>query len=80
MCHKLPWPLAPRVFPVLLVSAKTDTFDFIVVQAPVSLEALPESFYSNGRNLREEDSTLKRKKPVLGYELLAPPANRMLSG
>jgi len=80
MCHKLPGPLAPRVFPVLLVSAKTNISDFIVVQVPVSLDALPESFYSNGRNLREEDSTLKKRKPVLGYGLLASQANRMLAG
>lgn len=66
MCHKLPWPLAPRVFPVLLVSAKTDSSSFIVVQVPVSIESLPESFYSNGRKLREGANTLKRRKPVLG--------------
>lgn len=79
MCHKLPWPLAPRVFPVLLVSAKTNISDFIVVQVPVSIEALPEAFYSNGRNLRVEDGALKKRKPVLGYELLIPQANRMLA-
>lgn len=66
MCHKLPWPLSPRVFPVLVVTAKTDKSSFIVVQIPVSIESLPDSFYSNGRNIREGDSVVKQKKPVLG--------------
>ena len=71
MCHKLPWPLAPRVFPVLLVSAKTED-GFIVVQIPVSIESLPASFYSNGRNLREGHSALEKQKPVLGYRHTHP--------
>lgn len=66
MCHKLPWPLAPRVFPVLVVLAKTGD-GFIVLQVPISLESLPASFYSSGRNLREGDSALKKRKPVLGW-------------
>lgn len=66
MCHKLPFPLSPRVFPVLVVTAKQGPSSFIVVQIPVDLEPLPEAFYSNGRNLQEGDSALKKKKPVLG--------------
>ncbi|KAL8719064.1 MAG: hypothetical protein Q9225_003880 [Loekoesia sp. 1 TL-2023] len=69
MCHKLPFPLSTRVFPVLIITAKTGTHDFIVVQIPVSIEPLPEAFYSNGRNLKEGDSSLKRKKPILGWRL-----------
>lgn len=67
MCHKLPWPLAPRVFPVLLVSGKTDASGFVVVQVPVSVELLPGAFYSNGRNRRDGDGALERRKVVLGY-------------
>lgn len=66
MCHKLPFPLLPRVFPVLLVTAKTGRHSFVVVQIPVDIKSLPEAFYSNGRNRREGDSALKRKTPVLG--------------
>lgn len=66
MCHKLPFPLLPRVFPVLLVTAKTGQHAFVVVQMPVNIKSLPEAFYSNGRNGREGDSLLKRKAPVLG--------------
>ncbi len=58
--------MSPRVFPVLVVTAKTDRFSFIVVQIPVSVESLPDAFYSNGRNVREGDSALTRKKSVLG--------------
>lgn len=67
MCHALPWPLAPRVFPILLVTAKVGKFGFVVVQVPVTIGPLSESFYSNGRNIREGDNVLQRKKPILGY-------------
>jgi hypothetical protein len=67
MCHKLPFPLAPRVFPVLVITAETGAAEFVVVQIPVNLESLPEAFYSNGRNLKEGRSALQKKKPVLGY-------------
>lgn len=64
MCHKLPFPLAPRVFPVLVVHARTGSNGLIVVQIPVNLRSLPQSFYSSGRNQTEGDSPIKRKKPV----------------
>ena len=69
MCHQLPFPLSTRVFSVLVVTAKTGQDEFVVVQAPIDIRSLPQAFYSNGRNAREGDSALKRKTPVLGYEL-----------
>ena len=66
MCHELPFPLSPRVFSILVVTAKTGRFDFIIAQIPVDIRSLPEAFYSNGRNIREGDSALKRKKTILG--------------
>ncbi|KAL8731751.1 MAG: hypothetical protein Q9166_003198 [cf. Caloplaca sp. 2 TL-2023] len=66
ICHKLPFPLSTRVFPVLVVTAMTGTQDFIVVQLPIKLDTLPEAFYSNGRNLKEGDNALRRKKPIPG--------------
>ena len=67
MCHKLPFPLTTRTFPVLVVSAKTAPTESIIVHIPIDIQKLPEAFYSNGRNLREGDSELKRKKPVLAF-------------
>ena len=67
MCHKLPFPLLPRVFPELVVTAKTGPFSFIVVQIPVNINSLQEAFYSSGRNLKEGDTDVKRKSPVIGY-------------
>ncbi|KAL8971636.1 MAG: hypothetical protein Q9183_000959 [Haloplaca sp. 2 TL-2023] len=71
MCHKLPFPLMPRVFPVLIISATTNLTpnpdDFIVVQIPVDIRNLPEAFYSNGRNQLEGDTSIKRKKVVIGF-------------
>lgn len=67
MCHKLPFPLSPRVFPVLVITARTGPESFVIVQIPVDLTKLPKAFYSNGRNIKEGNSELKRKKPTLGY-------------
>lgn len=67
MCHKLPFPLTTRVFPVLVVTALTGTNEGIDVQIPIDIRNLPAAFYSNGRNLTEGDSALKKKKPVLAY-------------
>ncbi|KAI4142691.1 MAG: hypothetical protein LQ341_003136 [Variospora aurantia] len=58
--------MATRVFPVLVISAKTGASGFIVVQIPVHIKSLAHAFYSNGRNVQEGNSSLKRKKPVLG--------------
>ncbi|KAL8675333.1 MAG: hypothetical protein Q9168_000290 [Polycauliona sp. 1 TL-2023] len=66
MCHKLPFPLSTRVFSVLVITATTGREDFIVVQLPVEIDTLKEAFYSNGRNITEGSSALKRKKPIMG--------------
>ena len=66
MSHKLPFPLLPRVFPVLIITSRTGRSGFIVVQIPINLKALPESFYSSGRNQTQGDTAVKRKRPVLG--------------
>ena len=68
MCHELPAMLSNRVFPVLVVTAKRGKHAFVVVQIPVDISNLTVAMYSNGRNLHEGDSAVKRKKPVLGYE------------
>ncbi|KAL8936410.1 MAG: hypothetical protein Q9211_004202 [Gyalolechia sp. 1 TL-2023] len=78
MCHKLPFPLSTRVFPVLVITAKTGTNDFIIVQIPVDIKTLQEAFYSNGRNITEGNSALKRKKPILGFAM-SKPGNWMTS-
>ncbi|KAL9076723.1 MAG: hypothetical protein Q9161_000708 [Pseudevernia consocians] len=66
MCHKLPAMLSNRVFSVLVVTAKRGKHSFVVVQIPVDISGLTVAMYSNGRNLHEGDSAVKRKKPVLG--------------
>ena len=60
--------LSNRVFPVLVVTAKRGQHSFVVVQIPVDISNLTVAMYSNGRNLHEGDSKVKRKKPVLGYK------------
>lgn len=66
MCHELPAILSNRVFPVLVITAKMGKRSFVVVQIPIDIQNLTASMYSNGRNLTEGDSSLKRQKPVLG--------------
>ena len=73
MCHKLPPPLAPRTFPVLVVSALEDGADGgqprtgIVVHVPIDISSFPLAMYSNGRNVKEGADNQQRKKVVLGY-------------
>lgn len=66
MCHELPAILSNRVFPVLIVTAKRGKHSFVVVQIPIDIHNLTASMYSSGRNMTEGDSSLKRRKPVLG--------------
>lgn len=68
MGHQLPAMLSNRVFPVLILTAKRGKHAFVVVQIPVDITGLTVAMYSNGRNVQEGDSAVKRKKPVLGYE------------
>lgn len=72
MCHQLPFPLHPRVFSVLVATAKTGSVGslegegLIVVQVPVDISTLKEAMYSNGRNEREGEAGLKRKRCATG--------------
>ena len=67
MCHKLPPPLAPRVFPTLVVTAYHETDTFVVAQVPVDIAQLDEALYSNGKNkTKGGKDPLKQKSVVLG--------------
>lgn len=45
MAHQIPSPLNNRVFPVLVVTAKRQQSEFIVVQIPVATRGLPNAKY-----------------------------------
>lgn len=68
MCHHLPFPVANRTFPVLILTAKTSATDGIVVQIPIDTQDFPDSrvLYTNGRNRRDAstDNPEKRKKMI----------------
>ncbi|KAF4534825.1 hypothetical protein BFW01_g125 [Lasiodiplodia theobromae] len=68
MCHQMPPPLTNRVFPVVVVTAKTSPDSFVVVQIPVDLTDFPDGdvLYANGRNKRDADPGLTRKKITRG--------------
>ena len=64
MAHKLPTPLRPRVFSVLLLTVRCSN-DCLVVQVPVDLKGFSGAFYSNGRNQTEGASPLMKKEVLL---------------
>ncbi|KAF4310319.1 hypothetical protein GTA08_BOTSDO03026 [Botryosphaeria dothidea] len=68
MCHQMPPPLTNRVFPVVIITAKTGADSFVVVQIPVDLQDFPDGdvLYSNGRNKRDGESSVKSKKVTPG--------------
>lgn len=69
MCHAMPFPLKPRCFPILVVTANVQPDDgFIAITIPVSLsaETTPTSYYSSGRNVLEAPDKQRKAKPVFG--------------
>lgn len=69
MAHKIPAPLANRVFSVLVVKAKnvtTTPHSFIIVQVPVDVSKVPSALYANGRHKQEADTAQKKKDIVMG--------------
>ncbi|KKY25199.1 hypothetical protein UCRPC4_g02005 [Phaeomoniella chlamydospora] len=68
MCHSLQFPLKPRCFPVLVITAilSDEPNAFLVITVPVDLSRQPKSFYSSSRNITEGDTKQKTQKPVLG--------------
>ena len=80
MCHKLPWPLQPRVFSVLVIEFRPmDPLLFFVVQLPVDLSEFDGPTYSNGRvqaQRGDEASKVERRPCVIGY-VSAPMHNQL---
>lgn len=77
MGHKIPTPLAPRVFSVLVVRGKPsasrppiqnirDANGFVTAQIPVDLSQCQAAFYANGRHLTEGEDAVKKAKVVMG--------------
>ncbi|KAL1643496.1 hypothetical protein SLS58_004856 [Diplodia intermedia] len=68
MCHNPSALITNRAFPVVVITAKTDSEGFVVIQIPVNLSVFPNGdvLYANGRNRREADTALRRKKTTPG--------------
>jgi len=66
MCHHIPSPLENRVFPTLVVRAKTGVDSFVVAQIPVELSQVAESMYSSGRHRTHGGTSQKKDKVVQG--------------
>ena len=64
MCHKIPAPLQPRCFSVLVCTASTSPTSFIAVTVPVELGDL--GYYATGKNVQSETDAQRRKQVVVG--------------
>ena len=67
MAHDLGAMLTPRVFGVAVVSGQlNEGKTFVVVQLPVDLSGHAGAMYSNGRNVKDGDTKLKKKRCLQG--------------
>lgn len=66
MCHKLPSPIGPRCFPVLVITASCSENEFVAVTVPVDIRNFNSSFYSSSRNTREGLDVETKKAVTLG--------------
>lgn len=73
MCHRLPFPLHPRVFSVVVATARThspspssttSSSSFIVAQIPISLTNIPAAFYSNNRYKQPDQKSSEIHNPI----------------
>ncbi|MCJ1317492.1 hypothetical protein MMC15_002817 [Xylographa vitiligo] len=74
MCHRLPFPLRPRVFAVAVATARTLApggegagEGLVVVQVPVDVRGWPRAGYTNGGNVREGGGVQARRCVVGRY-------------
>lgn len=68
MVHKLPFPLQPRNFSVMVISAKSTTVtQSLTAQIPIDLRSAPGARYVNGSNQKMDSlSSEQRRSTVLG--------------
>jgi hypothetical protein len=66
MAHAIPFPLEPRVFATLVLTARDSRSSFLTVQVPVDLSAVTSAKYSNGSNCTSGRTAQEKKKPVIG--------------
>lgn len=66
MAHAIPFPLEPRVFATLVLTARDSPSSFMTVQIPVDLSTIPSAKYSNGSNRTTGSTPQEKKKPVFG--------------
>lgn len=66
MAHAVQFPLAPRVFSTLVLTARDSPSSFLTVQIPINLSTVPTVKYSNGSNRSSGSTAQEKKKPVIG--------------
>ena len=66
MAHAIQFPLAPRMFSTLVLTARDSPSSFLVVQVPIDLSAVQVAKYSNGSNRTSGKTSQEKKKPVFG--------------
>ena len=69
MAHHIPPPLNNRVFPVVVVTARSTPSvkpSFLVVQIPVDIVKVPQALYATGRNKQDGNTPKKQKDITMG--------------
>ncbi|KIW01711.1 uncharacterized protein PV09_06888 [Verruconis gallopava] len=66
MAHAINFPLQPRVFSTLVLTARDSENSYMDVQIPVDISSVPSAKYSNGKNRTEGTTAQQRKKAVIG--------------
>lgn len=66
MAHSIQFPLGPRVFSTLVLTARDSPSTFLTVQVPVDLSSVTTAKYSNGSNRESGKTAQEKKKAVIG--------------
>ena len=66
MVHAIQFPLAPRLFSTLILTARDSPSSFLTLQIPVDLSSVSSAKYSNGSNRTSGKTAQEKKKTVTG--------------
>jgi len=66
MAHAVQFPLDPRVFATLVLTARDSPSSFLTVQVPLDLSKVSTAKYSNGSNITSGKTAQEKKKAVFG--------------
>lgn len=66
MAHAIQFPMDPRAFATLVLTARDSPSSFLTVQVPIDLSKVTAAKYSNGSNRTKGTTAQEKKEPVIG--------------